>query len=531
MRRVPFALPLFLACTVVIAGCAKQAPGTAPTPVRTAAISPTHAVDRLRAELASTFQSPAASALWAAKVQSLESGEVLFEQNAHTLVMPASNMKIVTMAVAAERLGWDYRFPTTIETAGRIENGVLTGDLVVVGHGDPTISDRGGSRTRVFEHWADRLREQGINEIRGSIIGDDNAFDDDALGDGWAWDDLAAGYAAPPSALAFNENVASIVVRARLDPGQPAQVTLDPPDSGLSLTAHVIVGEPTSAPNVSVWRRPFDSLVEVTGSVPKAERDYVRTVSLENPTLAFVQALRETLVRKGIVAGVAVDVDVVDPPRIPVVTDLPRPSLAAVATPRTVLLTHQSPPLSEIGVPFMKVSQNLFGETLMTTLGLAAGLEPCPPLATVNTCRGRAIASAQKVYEQVLTSWGIDPGSFIVRDGSGLSRYNFLTADLLVTVLRRMARDPRHATLFDATLPIMGKDGTLARRLRGTRAEGNVHAKTGSISNVRALSGYLTTAGGERLVFSIIANNFKAPSAVIDGIADQAIERLVSFER
>jgi D-alanyl-D-alanine carboxypeptidase/D-alanyl-D-alanine-endopeptidase (penicillin-binding protein 4) len=125
----------------------------------------------------------------------------------------------------------------------------------------------------------------------------------------------------------------------------------------------------------------------------------------------------------------------------------------------------------------------------------------------------------------------VPPDSFIISDGSGLSRYDYLTANLLVTVLRRMARDPKHAALFDTTLPIMGKDGTLGRRLRGTRAEGTVHAKTGSIANVRALSGYLTTADGERLVFSIIGNNYKAPSAVVDGVADQAVERLVNLRR
>jgi D-alanyl-D-alanine carboxypeptidase/D-alanyl-D-alanine-endopeptidase (penicillin-binding protein 4) len=179
----------------------------------------------------------------------------------------------------------------------------------------------------------------------------------------------------------------------------------------------------------------------------------------------------------------------------------------------------------------MKVSQNLFGETLLNTLGIRAGLEPCDPSATVWTCRGRAVVAGRKVYEQTLTGWGAAPDAFIISDGSGLSRYDFVTPDLLVLVLRTMARDAGHASFFEATLPIMGKDGTLARRMRGTRAEGVVRAKTGSIANVRSLSGYLTTADGERLVFSIIGNNFKAPSATIDAVAEQAVERLVGFSR
>ncbi len=514
--------PLFIAVALSVAGCAKSRPATAPAPVAAAPIAQTPGVDRLRAELVSTFESPAASALWAVKVQSLDSGEVLFERDAHRLVMPASNMKIVTMAVAAERLGWDYRFPTTIESAGRIENGLLTGDLVIVGHGDPTISDRGGSRTRVFEQWAGKLRELGITRIGGGIIRDDDAFDDDAPGEGWAWDDLSAGYAAAASALQFNENVTSVVVHTAGEPGQKAEVRVEPTFPGQGLSYDVIIGAPNSAPSVTVVRQPFSNFVFVTGTVPKAERDYVRTITVPNPTAFYVDALLNTLGAKGI----AVDRGAAD---IDVARTLDNRRLDPPET-RRILFTHLSAPLSEIGVPFMKVSQNLFGETLLNAIGLQAGLEPCAYAFDV-ACRGRAVEAGRKVYEQVLGAWGVPASELIVSDGSGLSRYDYLTANLLVTVLRRMARDPRHATLFDTTLPIMGKDGTLARRLRGTRAEGNVHAKTGSISNVRSLSGYLTTADGERLVFSIIANNFKAPAAVVDGIADQAVERLVSFKR
>jgi serine-type D-Ala-D-Ala carboxypeptidase/endopeptidase (penicillin-binding protein 4) len=520
--------PVLLILLLSGLGCATRpaAGGAAPTPARAAtSVAATSPIDRLRTELASTLDSPTVSALWAVKVQSLETGEVLYEQDAHRLVMPASNMKVVTMAVAAERLGWDYRFPTTIETAGTIENGALIGDLVVVGHGDPTISDRGGSRTRVFEAWADRLRALGITRIDGRIVGDDNAFDDDALGEGWAWDDLWAGYAAPMSALQFNENIVSIVVRTPGAPGDAAEVSIEPGGAAAPRETRVTIGPPESAPDVRVWRQPFDDTFVISGTVPKAERDYVRTAAMHNPTRFYVTALRDSLIHKGIaVQGRAFDVD-------DLVSSHGELAAPPPATMRRVLLTHQSPPLSEIGVTFMKVSQNLFGETLLTTLGLQAGVEPCPSMHVAITCRGRAVESGRKVYEQVLGSWGIPASAFIVSDGSGLSRYDFLTADLLTMILRRMARDPRHAASFEATLPIMGRDGTLGRRMRGTKAEGAVRAKTGSIANVRALSGYLATADGERVVFSIIANNFKAPSAVVDAVADQAVERLLNFHR
>jgi D-alanyl-D-alanine carboxypeptidase/D-alanyl-D-alanine-endopeptidase (penicillin-binding protein 4) len=525
MTRAP-SLLFLIAVSVSAVGCSRRPAAATPPapPPRAAAVSApsTPAVDRLRAELRTTFDSPAASALWAVKVQSLDSGEVLFERDAHRLVMPASNMKIVTMAVAAERLGWDYRFPTTLETSGVIDNGVLRGDLVIVGHGDPTISGRSGPRTAVFEHWAGKLRELGVQRIEGRLVGDDDAFDDDTPGEGWPWDDLTAGYAAAATALQFNENVTSVVVHTAGQPGERADVRIEPVFPEAMLTAEVTIGPADSTPKIVVVRDPFGSAVTVTGTVPKAERDYVRTITVTNPTTFYLQALLDTLAAKGIsVRDGAVDIDEAKA--------LASPAVSGRAE-RRVLFTHSSPPLSEIGVPFMKVSQNLFGETLLNAVGQQAGLEPCPHTFEV-ACRGRAVESGRKVYEQVLGGWGVPVGEFIISDGSGLSRYDYLTANLLVTVLRRMARDPRHAAPFDATLPIMGKDGTLGRRLRGTRAEGVVRAKTGTISNVRSLSGYLTTADGERLVFSIVANNFKAPSAVIDGITDQAVERLVHFTR
>jgi len=181
-----------------------------------------------------------------------------------------------------------------------------------------------------------------------------------------------------------------------------------------------------------------------------------------------------------------------------------------------VLLSHRSAPLSEFARVLMKVSQNQYAETLLRTLGAAGG--------------GTA-AAGQKVVREVLDGWGIPQDAYVLADGSGLSRYNFLSAEMLVKILRQLSRDPRHHDAFLAPLPIGGQDGTIARRFAGTRAAGNVRAKTGSIANARALSGYVTTADGETLVFSVLANNFSQPSAVIDGATDLAIERLANFTR
>jgi serine-type D-Ala-D-Ala carboxypeptidase/endopeptidase (penicillin-binding protein 4) len=500
---------------------------------------------RLQQELAAVFDNPSVSALWAVQVQSFDTGEVLFERNAHTLVMPASNMKLVTMSVAAARLGWDFRFATQIATDGAIENGTLSGDLIVVGNGDPTISDRGGDATRVFQSWADQLRALGITRISGRIVGDDDWFDDQPLGDGWAWDDLVYGYSTAGGALQFNEDVVKAIIKPGAAAGDPAIVTLEPAGSGLIVRNLVSTSGAGTTADVSLSRRPGSAVLEVSGVVPIGGRDIVQTAAVDNPTQFYVNVLRDTLVRKGItVDGQAVDID-----------DLksdaahPTPADAALALEkRRVLFTHQSPPLAsdEVATTFMKVSQNLFGETLMLTIGAqnqgaALSFTPAPAAASATAVsaasaapafvRHRHTEAARKVYEDVLSSWGVPPSEHIIVDGSGLSRYDYITASLLVHVLRAMARDPKFAATFEALLPIAGKDGTLRGRMKGTKAEGVVHAKTGTLSGVRSLSGYLQTADGEHIGFSIIANNFKAPSAIIDGIAELAVERLVNFTR
>jgi D-alanyl-D-alanine carboxypeptidase/D-alanyl-D-alanine-endopeptidase (penicillin-binding protein 4) len=331
--------------------------------------------------------------------------------------------------------------------------------------------------------------------------------------------------------LQFNEDVVRLTVQPAAVPGAPATTTLDPAGSGLEIVGQIVTGTPDVTERISLWRRPFEPRLEVSGVVPAGKAPLVRTVSILNPTQFFVSALRDTFIRDGIaVTGDAVDIDDLDDP----------PGVA----PRNALIVHESPPLTEIGTTFMKVSQNLFGETFMSTIGLKAQPQPCAaaetslPLSSGEAlspsdppCRGRIVVAARKVYEARLKEWGIDPAELIVSDGSGLSRYNYVTANALVVILREMARMPEHATPFAHTLPIMGRDGTLANRMKGTKSEGNVRAKTGTIANVRALSGYLTTADGEAIVFSIIANNFKAPASRVDAIAERAVERLVTFSR
>jgi len=467
------------------------------------------AVALLRHELAAVFNAPIfAHATWAVVVESLPTGEVLYELNRSKLMMPASNMKIVTMAVAAETLGWDYRYETQLVSAAPVEAGVLQGDLVVVGSGDPSINGRYGAPARVFEKWADQLSAAGVTAIDGRIIGDDNRFDDDHLGPGWSWDYLAYGYAAPVGALQFRESIATLAIAPGTAPGLPILASLDSADAGLSVINRAVTGASGSRSVLDYRRLPGQSALEVRGSLPVGAAQATRTVAVDNPTKYFVESLRTVLRGRGIdVRGEAVDIDELKTVGATHASPLPDGV--------RVLARHASAPLADIGTLLMKVSHNLYAESLLKTVGATRG--------------PGSVESGRAVAHEVLGRWGVKPDTYVLADGSGLSRYNYVTAGTISAVLRRMYEDPRHRAAFAATLPVAGRDGTLSNRMKKTRAAGNARAKTGSIANVRSLSGYVWTRSGEPIVFSIIANDFVVPSATIDYAVDLAVEILANF--
>ena len=444
--------------------------------------------------------------LWGVDIRSLDSGEQLFDLNAGRLMMPASNMKIVTLAAAADILGWDYQFTTTLATTGTVEAGVLKGDLVVRGGGDPTINARDGRAAARLDEWAAALRAAGIQQIDGAVIGDDQYFDDEGIGAGWAWDYLQFGYAAPVGALQFNENLATLRVTPGLEAGAPATVALTA-GAGLRTMTRVSTAAAGAAAAIDYRRRLDQPVLEVSGTVAAGSAPLERTVAVVNPTIYFAQSLKDGLIARGIpTSGEAADLD-----------DVAAGFAAATAERRTIVET-KSPSLREIGTVLMKVSQNLYAETLVKAIGASRG--------GLGTFEGGLHG-----VRGALAAWGVPADGYVNADGSGLSRYNYLTAATVVAILEREYKDDRHREAFVATLPIAGKDGSLATRMLRTRAAGNAVAKTGSISNVRSLSGYVRTRDGEMLAFSILANDFVIPSATVNWITDLAVEHLANFTR
>jgi serine-type D-Ala-D-Ala carboxypeptidase/endopeptidase (penicillin-binding protein 4) len=489
-------------CALMLAGCHPSRPASLPATPASLESSP---LVRLRSDLDTALAAPALErGTWSVLVRSLARDETLYEKNARRLLIPASNLKIVTLAVAADRLGWDYSYETRVLRRGPIEGDVLNGDLVVAGNGDPSLSEDDGSAQRVFQSWADGLKTLGVRTIAGRIIGDDNVFDDDGFGAGWMWDDMDQSYSAAIGALQVNVDAITVTLTPGASEGTPAKLSLPSDGSGLTFRNRVTTGKAGDPPRIVTRRAANSHLLEVSGTVPPGGVAVQRTVAVGNPTLYYVSILRRTLVASGIeVRGEAVDID----------------ELAREPGDRetVVLFSHRSDPLSRLAETLMTLSQNQYAETFLKSLG--AGSEPA------------TFEAGRRVVRETLASWGVQASDIVYADGSGLSRYDLVSAEALVAVLSHVAGDSRLNSLFQASLPVAGVAGTLSNRLTGTIAAGAVRAKTGSMSNVRSISGYLKTADGEPVAFSIIANNYAVPSAEIDRVADAMLLELVEFKR
>ncbi len=497
----PFRLSFVILIVAIAASCA-------PTKTGPAEPLPATPVGALGAELRGIFSDPAfQNAHWGVMVQSLETGEVFYRQNAEKLFMPASNNKLVTAAVALARLGSDYRFHTRIATNGSVlEDGTLSGDVVVCGGGDPAISERffDDDPTAPFRAWSDSLKALGITRIDGDIIGDDDLYDDVHLGPGWSWDYLDSYYAAEIGALLYNEGAVTYWIMPGDSLGASAVVEARPPTEYLRVEYDITTVSDSTGAEVRFERRPFANDARIWGTIWAGEDTVTRYIAPYDPTMFFVTVLKEILEEEGIeVAGRAVDIDSL----------VPESFGDSLAT----LFVHESPPLGDIVNPFLKRSQNQIGEMLLRHIG-------------VTDSDTGSVEAGRRAVQATLTGWGVTESSYIYVDGSGLSRYNYLSPDAIMRVLRVMYRHDEFEAFYEA-LPIAGVDGTLRSRMKGTRAEDNVRAKTGYISNARALSGYVTTLDGEMLAFSMIANNFDESVDAAEYLQDLAVERLANFTR
>ncbi|HJR08698.1 MAG TPA: D-alanyl-D-alanine carboxypeptidase/D-alanyl-D-alanine-endopeptidase [Pyrinomonadaceae bacterium] len=514
-----------------------------PQPALASSLPAPRTVEVLRARINEVLSQPAlAHALFGIKVVSLDTGRVLFEEDAGKLLVPASNMKLYTVAAALDRLGPEFRFTTSVYAREAPDKkGKLRGDLIVYGRGDPTFATRfngvgNADYYKAIDDLAARIAAAGVKQVEGDIVGDESYFTGPPRGASWEWDDLQWYYGADVSALTVNDNAVDLTVKPGAKVGDPCivsagpdiariintgarQLSGSPPppsvagsDSSAPLT---IINNTTTSTRASkrelVVDRPIgqNGLI-VSGSLPLDDPPYTGSVSVPRPAYAFVTMLRTSLERRGVtVRG-----------RTTVVNADARKLAPLDMTKLIEIAKRESPPFSEIAAHTLKPSQNLYTELILRTLGKQfPSTDPTLTTAQAGTSVVRAF----------LNEAGVANSHLALVDGSGLARQNLITAEATVQLLTYMSRH-RYAAVWRDAQPVAGVDGTLRGRMRNTVAAGNLRAKTGTLSNVSGLSGYVTTAAGERLAFSMLVNHYPDDQPPRQSYMDTIAILLASFE-
>jgi D-alanyl-D-alanine carboxypeptidase/D-alanyl-D-alanine-endopeptidase (penicillin-binding protein 4) len=500
------------------------APVVSPAPAVMAPPPPPSARVALRTAIDSMLGDPRfRSAFWGVLIVDPAHNDTIYSRNADKLFLPASNMKVVTASVALTQLGPGFRFRTTFAARGPVRAGVLHGDLVVIGRGDPTVSDHMMRDAMLpLRAAAESLAAHGIHRITGRIVSGDDAFPDANFGYGWEWDDLGDPYAAGVDELMFNEGYATVTLRGGTRSGGAVHVTTTPipdyPAIRSRATTAATAGGSAVAPPAAGYDAEHGRMV-ITGTVAPGDTATL-LVALRDPAAAYLYGLASALRARGVVLRPEPVLVVHDDEVFPgsgqtFVAAAPGHAGSVPPERRDTLFTMFSPPLRDILPALLKPSQNQIAEILLKTLGLE------------KTGVGSA-DSGRRVVASQLTSWGIPPDQFVIRDGSGLSRHDYLSPATLVRTLSAVAHDSAYQVFYDA-LPIAGIDGTISDRMRGTPAAGNVHAKTGFVDRARSLSGYVTTTDGVGLVFSFLCNNWTTPVHDVEHVQDEIAERLASM--
>jgi len=479
-----------------------------------AAALPTNAIPNLtalRSNLTARVEHPRlAAAQLGVKIVSLDTGKTLFEHHAGKLLKPASNAKLYTGALALDRLGPQFRIRTSCYAAAKPDAaGTLAGDLTVYGRGDFSMAARfyGGDYTKALEPLVNALVAAGVKRVSGDLVGDESFFRGPPYGSAWTWDDLNYYYGAEVSALTHEDNVVDFAFKPGPAIGQPVAFTAKPATPFLQLinrTTTVTNGGPRG---LELHRPLAHSTVYVRGTLPLGDREWTDAMPVPRPALWFVVQLRAALAQRGIAVNGQLRT---------------RDWLAAEAAPvdytkQVELAFTESRPMSELVEKMMKPSQNLYAQLLLLQVGVRTQRPG-------QTTEDAGLAELQKFLGEA----GVKRGSVLLEEGSGLSRGCLLMPEATVQLLRHMDKHPA-AEAFRASLPVAGVDGTLRSRFAGTAAARNVLAKTGSLRYVSSLSGHVTTAAQERLVFSFMLNAYTGTATSGREVIDELAVLLANF--
>jgi D-alanyl-D-alanine carboxypeptidase/D-alanyl-D-alanine-endopeptidase (penicillin-binding protein 4) len=432
---------------------------------------------------------PSGKGDWGLLIVDAQTGDTLFEKNADRYFVPASNMKLFTTALALAKLGPDYKFHTTLETRGTISpEGRLTGDVVLVGRGDPNLSNRkfpyelkeefDGPPEKVLAELADALVARGAKEISGDVVGDDSYFPRERYPNGWEIDDMVWEYGAAISAIVVDDNTVAVTLTPGEKSGDPVQASVAPLTPDFALQNDVTTSAAEVKSDLTLTREPGANLVVVRGTMPARSVPRKLVLAIEEPAQHAAFVLAGLLAERGVkLDGKIRAIHVAE-------TDV---------TPRTVLAEHVSVPLGDSVKLINKISQNLHTEMLLRTAARQNGVWSTPE---------EMLKTPQDFYGAA----GIASDDVIQTDGSGLSRHDLVTPRAIVTLLKYAQAQTWFAPYY-ASLPVAGVDGSLQDRMKNTLAAGRIHAKTGSVEHVRTLSGFAETPSGRRLIFSFLSNN------------------------
>ncbi len=436
-------------------------------------------------------------------VYSVDRSAPLYLRSADQSLLPASNMKLYTTAAALDRLGPDFQYTTSLYADGPVlPGGILDGNLILVGRGDPALSGRffGDSATYVFDRFADELRRAGVRRITGRLIGDASYFDDQLVAPGWEPGNLLWWYGARSNALSFNDNVVTLEIRPGQAVGDPVWVSFYPHADDLRVANRATTGSRRGGRSIGIARRPDLNGYEIWGRIPVGGTPVRYVVAVEDPAAFTLSVMRNRLERVGISVTGRDDV-VYDRDLLP-------------GRPRRLVASHVSPRLVDLVGVVNKRSQNFFADQILKTLGAVVEEEG-------------SFSEGADVVRDMLRGFGVSSRSVVVRDGSGLSRSNVVTARTTAELLVAMRSHPLFDDYYDSLL-IAGLDGD-PRRLRSVAARGNVHTKTGTLRGVSALSGYATTRDGELVAFSVITNGMPGGKAASIALEDAVAEALAGY--
>ncbi|WP_152526275.1 D-alanyl-D-alanine carboxypeptidase/D-alanyl-D-alanine-endopeptidase [Thalassobacillus devorans] len=420
-------------------------------------------------------------ALAGISIRSAETGEVIYEHQADKRLKPASNMKLLTAAAALEILGPDYTFPTEVLADGELKGNKLHGDLYLKGKGDPTLMEED------FEDLARSLKEAGVKEVKGNVIADDSWYDDVRLSEDISWNDETNYYAAQVSALTASPNkdydAGTVIVEAHPadTPGEPAEVKVVPENDYVEVINKTKTVPMEQEKDISIEREHGTNKIVVEGEIPVEGYRSRSWVAVDEPSGLALNLFGKALDKEGIKVKGELTVNGTAPGAA------------------ELLASKQSMPLEELLIPFMKLSNNGHAEVLIKEMGKVVHGEG-------------SWEKGLEVVEDVLTDIGVDASTLRLRDGSGMSHVNMVPAHEISELLYQV-RDKEWFPAYLASLPVAGNSerfvgGTLRYRMNDTPAEDNVKAKTGSLTGVTSLSGYVTSKDGKELIFAVVLNNY-----------------------